>query len=166
MKFGKNDTSNADERKKKIIIMSIVIAILILSLLGVYVRLGIISLPGTGNNVEPAAQITTDSDDTSEVTEQLDIFTEEADEQTSETKEEDISSEDDTNVLSPFSGPFELIGVVVDQNNKNVAIIDGNSRTHIVRQNDLIDDSWKVQEISKDSVILNNNGNMFKLTIR
>lgn len=57
--------------------------------------------------------------------------------------------------LNPFAGPLKLTGVLISSNTlDNLAILESNNRSYIVRHGDIIDDYWTVEKIEKSSVVL------------
>ena len=55
----------------------------------------------------------------------------------------------------PFSsGPITLTGVIMSNNENNVAIIENGDATFILKEGDMLLDYWKVEKIEKASVTL------------
>ena len=63
------------------------------------------------------------------------------------------NSEDGT-VKDPFAGPMTYSGVLINSNGDNIAVIEGNGKSFVVRKGDMIGSSIQVDSISAEEVVL------------
>jgi Tfp pilus assembly protein PilP len=61
-----------------------------------------------------------------------------------------------TSQIDPFEQPMVLSGVLVNDNGDNIAIIESEGKSFVVKEGDTVGKNWKVEEIKEDGVILNN----------
>lgn len=57
----------------------------------------------------------------------------------------------------PFVGPMAYSGYVLNSDGNNIAVLEGNGRTYLVRIGDMLGESTEVQSITGEEVILKNN---------
>ncbi|NMB97743.1 MAG: hypothetical protein GYA02_14215 [Clostridiaceae bacterium] len=76
-----------------------------------------------------------------------------------ERSEED--KKNNSNIISnssanPFELPMKVTGVVIESNDKSIAIIETAHTSYIVKVGDFISDSWQVRNIEENGVLLVN----------
>lgn len=54
----------------------------------------------------------------------------------------------------PFVGPISYTGYVLNSNGDNIAVLEGNGRTYLVRIGDMLGENTEVQSITGEEVIL------------
>jgi hypothetical protein len=69
--------------------------------------------------------------------------------------------ENNSNIISnssanPFELPMKVTGVVIESNDKSIAIIETAHTSYIVKVGDFISDSWQVRNIEENGVLLVN----------
>jgi hypothetical protein len=164
LQFNKNTQGNSkpinktSEDKNKIYIFAGVIVVLLCAMIGIYIKLGYIKLPGAEKkNTTPITPV--NSGVNTRLNTSLNTQT-----PTSGNNTQD-SEMAPTNFIDPFSGPYNLTGVIVNDTGRNVAIIEGNGRNFVVAENDTIDNSWRVESITMKQVILSWNNKRYALTM-
>lgn len=75
------------------------------------------------------------------------------DEKAADDSEQSTSGEDST-VKDPFVGPMKFTGVLLNSNGENIAVVEGNGKSYVVRKGDMIGDSIQVESISAEEVVL------------
>lgn len=141
--------------KNKLLIMSgIAIILLVIILIVVYASMGMF-----GSLTKKA--IDTTKTNPSEILPQTQRTT------TSVPKTTAPSSQSSQAVKSdPFSsGPITLKGVIMSDNENNVAIIENGDAAFIVKEGDMLLDYWKVEKIEKASVTLKTGEQELKLEL-
>ncbi|NSW89314.1 MAG: hypothetical protein HPY74_01370 [Firmicutes bacterium] len=61
---------------------------------------------------------------------------------------------DDAVLYNPFEQPMVLSGILYAENGNSVAIIETSEKSYIVRKGDSVGTSWKVEEITDNTVVL------------
>lgn len=77
------------------------------------------------------------------------VIDEEAADEADKSTSESASPEKD-----PFVGPISYTGYVLNSNGDNIAVLEGNGRTYLVRIGDILGENTEVQSITGDEVIL------------
>lgn len=78
-------------------------------------------------------------------------------EETANKGESTATTNDDKAVKDPFVGPMTFSGVLINSNGDNIAVIEGNGKSYVVRKGDMIGDSIQVDSISAEEVVLKGN---------
>lgn len=67
--------------------------------------------------------------------------------------------------LDPFNGPITLKGIVMNSNGNSVAVIEASGNSYVVAANDTISNTWKVESISANQVVLKYGDRDYTLTL-
>jgi hypothetical protein len=159
MKLQNNTQSNFKrfvKENKTVVYTSPILIILILIVVIVY------SNPGgskPGNSVPTLANVSTAQGNSVEVLPQTERVT------TTTTTTDGISSTNGQTSKNPFSGPLYLKGVVTRTDGNNMAIIEGNGKSYIVKKDDVIEGSLTVENISDKEVFLTQDDNKISLEL-
>ena len=76
--------------------------------------------------------------------------------QTERTADDEKENTNTSNPVNPFELPMKLSGVLVGSNGDGVAIIETSQNSYIVREGELINNTWKVSKIEEKGVLLLN----------
>lgn len=157
-----NTGNKNNEQKNKAFIFGGVILVLLIAMIGYYVKLGIIKIPGgqketasTQPKSSPPSVSVVSQSNNNTLTTQF----------SAPVSNNSISNIAPSNLIDPFSGPYNLSGVVVNDTGRNVAIIEGNGKTFVVAENSTIDNSWRVESVTMKQVILSCNNKRYALTM-
>lgn len=72
----------------------------------------------------------------------------------------------DKAVRNPFNGPMTLTGVLLRDDGNNIAILEGNGKTFIVKKDDVLENNMVVGSIASDKVMLEDNGREIELKLQ
>lgn len=86
----------------------------------------------------------------------LDTYNNNAQDQNRQIEEQELLAQTERQKnLNPFAGPLKLTGVLITNNTSdNLAIVESNNTSYIVKQGDIIADYWAVEKIDKSSIVL------------
>lgn len=152
-----NDTGSSSglkkffKQNKTLVFLLPVLLILIIVVVIIYIPKGA-KQPDSG--VQTMAENTLTKSNKVDVLPQTERVT---DEEAADKADSTVAEKDENVVKDPFEGPLTYNGVLINNNGDNIAIIEGNGKSYLVRQGDVIGDSLKVDSISADEVVLKDN---------
>lgn len=160
-----SNTGKKGNKNNKNYILAGVIGLLLITLLVIYIQLGIIKLPGSSQkeSVQESASINASKQSPSLVPKTQSLLPKvDASSSAGQNPAQRLTP---ANTLDPFSGPFSLSGVVVNATGKNVAILESPTKTYVVAENESLEGAWTLEKISIDSVILKYQDKRYSLTL-
>lgn len=148
------------EQNKSLVFMLPVLLILIVVVIIIYIPKG----GGQADNVPVMADNanTTEQGNRVEVLPQTErVVSEEA----ADKAESAAADNTDKSVKDPFVAPMSFTGVLINSNGDNIAILEGNGKSYVVRKGDMLGDSTQVDSISAETVILKNGDRTVELKL-
>lgn len=157
-----NNGTSSSSGIKKFFEQNKSLRVLLPLLLVMIVVVAIIYVPklfNNSSNVPASAANTTKQTQQTEQNSKVEVLpqTQRVIDESAATEADKATSESASPDKDPFIGPMSYTGYVLNSNGDNIAVLEGNGRTYLVRIGDMLGENTEVQSITGEEVILKYN---------